>query len=96
VPHPRDAVRYRYSEYFSYDPVAQIETIMMDFEHPEEKDRSFCTPLTQRQFFPAELEALLHYNGFTVESHTGDFDGKPITADTESQVLVATARRPTP
>jgi len=68
----------------------------MDFEHPEKDAKSFCTPLTQRQFFPAELEALLHYNGFDVESHAGDFDGEPITAATESQVVIARARRPTP
>jgi len=96
VPHPRDGVRYRYSEYFNYDPVAQIATVIMDFEHPRKKEQSFCTPLTQRQFFPAELEALLHYNGFELESHTGDFDGKPITAASESQVLIARARRSTP
>ncbi|MGB8331910.1 MAG: methyltransferase [Polyangiales bacterium] len=96
VRHPRDGVRYRYSEYFSYDPVTQIETVIMDFEHPDRKGESFCTPLTQRQFFPAELEALLHYNGFIVESHTGDFDGKPITPSTESQIIIARARRPTP
>jgi SAM-dependent methyltransferase len=96
VPHPRDGVRYRYSEYFGYDPVGQIETVMMDFEHPEKDAKSFCTPLTQRQFFPAELEALLHYNGFDVESHAGDFDGEPITAASESQVVIARARRPTP
>lgn len=95
VPHPRDGVRYRYSEYFSYDPMSQIETIMMDFEHPEDDTRSFCTPLTQRQLFPAELESLLHYNGFEVESHTADFEGQPITAATESQVIVARMRRPT-
>ena len=94
VPHPRNGVRYRYGEYFSYDPLTQIETIIMDFEHPEDAASSFCTPLTQRQFFPAELEALLHYNGFTIESHTGDFQGKPITAATESQVIVARLRRP--
>ena len=68
----------------------------MDFEHPGTKEQSFCTPLTQRQFFPAELEALLHYNGFDLESLTGDFDGEPITAASESQVLIARARRPTP
>jgi SAM-dependent methyltransferase len=96
VPHPRGGVRYRYSEYFSYEPLTQVETTVMDFEHPEKNNESFCTPLTQRQFFPAELEALLHYNGFTVESHTGDFDGKPITAATESQVLIARARRLSP
>lgn len=92
VPHPRDGVRYRYSEYFSYDPATQIETVMMDFEHPSSSRRSFCTPLTQRHFFPAELEALLHYNGFAVESHQGDFDGQPIGRLTESQVVIARLR----
>jgi SAM-dependent methyltransferase len=92
VPHPRGGAKYRYSEYFSYDPMTQVETTIMDFEHPKKKFESFCTPLTQRQFFPAELEALLHYNGFVVESHTGDFGGKPVTAATESQVVVARLR----
>ncbi len=92
VSHPRDGLRYRYSEYFSYDPASQVETIMMDFEHPTEPHRSFCTPLTQRQFFPAELEALLHYNGFVVESHRGDFDGEQIGRATESQVIIARMR----
>jgi SAM-dependent methyltransferase len=92
VPHPRGDVKYRYSEYFSYDPMTQIETTIMDFEHPNQKSESFCTPLTQRQIFPAELEALLHYNGFILESHTGDFQRQPITAATESQVLVARLR----
>lgn len=95
VRHPKDGVRYGYSEYFRYDPATQVETIMMDFEHPENDRLSFCTPLTQRQLFPAELEALLHYNGFSVESHTGDFDGSPITASTESQVIVARVRSAT-
>lgn len=92
VPHPRGEVKYRYSEYFSYEPMTQIETTILDFEHPTRSSESFCTPLTQRQFFPAELEALLHYNGFIVESHTGDFDGQPISAATESQVIVARLR----
>ncbi len=95
VPHPKDGVRYRYSEYFSYDPATQIETVMMDFEHPDKPRRSFCTPLSQRQLFPAELEALLHYNGFVVESHTGDFDDSPIDRATESQAIVASVRRAT-
>ena len=89
VRHPRSGERYGYGEYFSYDPMTQIETTMMDFEHPSDPSASFCTPLTQRQFFPQELEALLHYNGFAVESHTADFENKPITAATESQVVVA-------
>ena len=92
VRHPRDGERYRYREYFSYDPAMQVQTVVMDFEHPDEVRRSFCTPLTQRQFFPAELEALLFYNGFEVESHDGDFDGEPISMATESQVIIARLR----
>jgi len=94
VPHPRDGARYRYSEYFRYDPRTQIQTVMMDFEHPTQARKSFCTPLTQRQFFPAELEPLLHYNGFLVERHDGGFEGEPIAADSESQVVVARAVSP--
>lgn len=89
VRHPRSGERYGYGEYFSYDPMTQVETTMMDFEHPTTPSASFCTPLTQRQLFPQELEALLHYNGFAMESLTGDFEGEPITAATESQVVVA-------
>ena len=95
VSHPRDGVKYRYSEYFSYDPMTQIETTILDFEHPTKRSASFCTPLAQRQFFPAELEALLHYNGFDVVSHSGDFVGEAITSATESQVIVAKLARPT-
>ena len=95
VSHPRDGVKYRYSEYFSYDPMTQIETTILDFEHPTKRSASFCTPLTQRQFFPAELEALLHYNGFDIVSHSGDFVEEAITSATESQVIVAKLARPT-
>ena len=87
----RDGVRLRYTEYFDYDPDSQIQTTLMDFEHPTDPRRSFASSLTQRQFFPAELRALLHYNGFTIVSHHGDFSGGPITVDSESQVIVARA-----
>ena len=43
--------------------------------------------LTHRQFFPLELEALLHYNGFVVEAHEGGFDGGALVPESEEQVL---------
>lgn len=91
VPHPQGDVTYRYTEYFSYDPQTQIETVLMDFEHPVDAKKSFCTALKQRQFFPRELEALLHYNGFTILSHDGGYNGESIDRATESQVIVARA-----
>jgi hypothetical protein len=46
-------------------------------------------PLAQRQFFPAELEALLHYNGFAIERRFGDFAFGPLADDSEIQAIVA-------
>ncbi len=49
--------------------------------------------LAHRQFFPRELEALLHYNGFAVEEHAGGFGGEPLSEASESQIVVARAKR---
>lgn len=48
-------------------------------------------PLARRIFFPPELEALLHYNGFTVLERYGSWDGGPMTD--ESQTMVFVCRR---
>lgn len=90
VTHPKNRERYAYAEAFEYDHEAQIQTTSMRFESIEGDD-VFYVHLTQRQFFPRELEALLHYNGFTVLSHAGGFDGQPIDNVADSQVLVARA-----
>jgi SAM-dependent methyltransferase len=44
--------------------------------------------LSQRKFFPAELEALVSHAGFRVVERYGDFSFKPLTGSAESQVLV--------
>ena len=48
--------------------------------------------LTHRQFYPAELEALLHYNGFTIVQSAGGFDGQPISSVSAEQVICARVR----
>ena len=56
--------------------------------------------LSQRKFFPAELEALLAHAGFRVVARYGDFSFRPLDGTAESQVLVcepvaqSTPRRP--
>jgi SAM-dependent methyltransferase len=90
--HPRDGRRYRYGESFDYDPVRQIQHVTFCFDDPLDDARSFVTPLTHRQFFPAELEALLHYNGLRVVERFGDFSGGPLDAASESQILVCDRR----
>jgi len=89
IKRPDDGKRYGYQEAFEYDPVTQIQTIHMLFEDLQAPGHVEHVPLSHRQFFPAELEALLHYNGFRVEQQLGDFDGAPLRGDSESQVIVA-------
>jgi len=44
--------------------------------------------LSQRKFFPAELEALVAHAGFRVSERYGDFFFRPLDGTAESQVLV--------
>jgi SAM-dependent methyltransferase len=78
-------------EYFDYDPVRQVLFVSMEFAPLHDPAASWATPLAHRQFFPREWEALLHYNGFDVERLEGDFQGGPLTR--ESDVMVWSARR---
>lgn len=48
--------------------------------------------LAHRQFYPAELEALLYYNGFVLSSRLGGFDGQPLTPESAEQVICARIR----
>jgi hypothetical protein len=94
--HPT-AGKVNYREHFDYDRVRQILFVSMWFEparrgggaRPEE----FMTPLAHRQFFPCELEALLHYNGFEATAVHGDFQGGPLAQRSDVMVWHARARR---
>ena len=48
--------------------------------------------LAQRLYFPAELEALLHYNGFAITYRAGGFDGSPLCPVSSEQVICARMR----
>jgi len=92
VTRPEDGLRYRYGEAFDYDTETQIQMVTMVFEREGEPESFFITPLAHRHVFPAELEALLHYNGFSIVERFGDFDHGPLTRESESQVIIARAR----
>ncbi len=84
-----NGVKHEYRERFDYDPMRQVLFVMMEFT-PKNGADAFVTPLTHRQFFPRELEALLHYNGFGIEKLEGGFAGEP--PDRHSDSLVYTCR----
>jgi SAM-dependent methyltransferase len=90
--HPRTGKRMVYSTSVSYDAALQI-AFMRIYYQPETGGRERVVRLVHRQFFPLELEALLHYNGFEISSHEGGFDGKPLLPESEEQVICARSRR---
>jgi SAM-dependent methyltransferase len=85
--------RYDYFEAFDYDAVRQVQLVSLVFQSLEELSDLRSLPLSQRQFFPEELAMLLHYNGFAIAQRFGDFTGGPLNADSESQIIVARARK---
>ena len=90
--HPSAGV-VRYREHFDYDRARQILFVTMEMTPVAAPRESFAVPLAQRQFFPCEWEALLHYNGFAVEHRYGDFQRGAF--ESQSDVMVVHARRRT-
>jgi SAM-dependent methyltransferase len=84
-----------YSTNHDYDPIGQIAVIRLYYEPADGRGPTKIVKLSQRKFFPAELEALVASAGFRVEARYGDFAWHPLEAAPldgkwpESQVLVA-------
>lgn len=83
---PETGLPVHYSERFEYDPLRQLLLVRMRYT-VEGSERSFEIPLTHRQFFPREMEALLHYNGFEDVLFTADFTDQPADRDVDSIVV---------
>jgi SAM-dependent methyltransferase len=92
VLHPGTGQRYAYLEAFEYDPVRQVQMVSLVFQNLNDLNDVKTLPLSQRQWFPCELEALLHYNGFQIEHMWGDFERGPVDSQSESQIIVARRR----
>jgi SAM-dependent methyltransferase len=85
IRHPTSGELVRYDERFDYDPFRQLLLITTRFS--PEKGRAWSVPLTHRQLFPREVEALLHYNGFRDIEFTADFGDMPADRYTDSCVV---------
>ena len=86
IRHPTTGELVKYAERFEYDRLRQLLLIWMEFE-PEAGGKPWKIPLTHRQFFPREVEALLHYNGFTDIFFTADFTDQPADQWVDSMVV---------
>jgi SAM-dependent methyltransferase len=88
--HPSTGAIVRYSERFEYDPLRQLLLVRVEFA--PERGSPWTVPLTHRQFFPRELAALLHYNGFTDCIWTADFRDLPPDEGADSLVVSCRVR----
>jgi len=90
--HPVTGERLAYSTSHDYDPVSQIVLIRLYYGPADGGGTEQVVHLSQRKFFPAELEALVTHGGFTVERRYGDFARQALDGEAESQVLVCRVR----
>jgi SAM-dependent methyltransferase len=77
-----------YSTNHDYDQVNQIALIRIYYDPVDGRGPSRIVKLTQRKYFPAELEALVAHAGMRVVARYGDFFWAPLDGSAESQVLV--------
>ena len=75
------------SETSRYDPATQVNYALWQYRNAATQE-TWHVPLELRMYFSQELDALLHYNGFTIEHKYGWFDGRPFDADSPKQLIV--------
>jgi SAM-dependent methyltransferase len=85
--HPTTGELLRSTERFEYDPIRQL--LLIETRFTPESGEPWSVPLAHRQFFPREMEALLHYNGFSDITFSSDFSDAPPDAYTDSIVVSA-------
>ena len=90
---PQSGRAMYYSTNHDYDPVSQIVMIRL-FYDPVDGSPGRVVKLTQRKFFPAELEALVAHAGFRVTAHLGDFSFRPLDGSADSQVVICEPAEP--
>jgi SAM-dependent methyltransferase len=88
-----------YSTNHEYDPVSQIVLIRIYYEYADAEEGRppiKIVKLSQRKYFPAELEALVAHAGLRVVERYGDFGWRPLDGSAESQVVICERAIPRP
>ncbi len=90
-PDPEDGKKVIVRERNKYDDKDQVNRVTWRHVFKSGKPDMVQT-LVQRVYFPLELEALLHYNGFKIETRHGDYNGAPFTSGSPKQLIIARVR----
>ena len=82
------------SEAMVYDPMTQIQhyTRTQKFYYANGQSEENIRRTALRYVFPQEIEALLHYNGFKIDTCYGDWQQNPLVADSPAMIYVCQKR----
>jgi SAM-dependent methyltransferase len=86
-PDPAGGGKMLVNEQYSYDRAAQVSRLTWHYRR-EKDGKTLKKSLNLRCFYPEELLALVHYNGFKVLARYGDFERGPFTGEAMKQVLI--------
>lgn len=97
--HPRSKDLLVYTTNHFYNTDSQL--LFINIFYKKEREKLEHTSLSQekrvrlvhRQFFPAELESLLFYNGFILDQRYGDFSKTEFSSNSEQQVIIAKIKK---
>jgi hypothetical protein len=82
------------TESYVYEPDTQIKRTKTFHAFPGQ-DQEVEGELNMRMYFPQELDALIKYNGFTIDDKFGNYDRTPFTAQSEKQIIICSATEET-
>jgi SAM-dependent methyltransferase len=71
-----------------YDPATQVNHVTTFTRRGSSSEE--VGHLTMRIYFPQELDALLHHNGFAIHRKFGGYHEEPFGADSRNQLVIAT------
>ena len=69
-----------------YDAASQISRVKNYYMIGNQKE--VAVGFNMRIFYPQELDALVHYNGFTIEAKYGNYNESPFVSESSKQLIV--------
>ena len=90
-PNPIGEGKVTITENSTYDPATQINYVKWYFKI-EGEDEEVVEELTQRVWFPQEIDGVLKYSGFEIVAKYGDFDESSFESRSPKQIIVCRKR----